>query len=289
MALSANVIRQSHGDPASMQAQVANTAVLYQGAYVAGGSESHGTAASRGRIFPWTGAAGQIPLGFSLSGAITGDTSATPPTAARVGTGPSIVEFCPVTGLAGTVVDNFKKVYATADGTFTLTRPAAPNDFPVGFTRQFRTSALCDVYFFSAAELFVLMSMGGDTFLWTLGSISASAATGNALTGIVAPCHGRFGMVAADVFAICTRDPTDADVSLAVNLEIGGTNVTGGVITCAFNDTEGLKKDGTAVTAANEFHRGDLIDVEVVTNPAATAADPGEWVVYAVCERLLGL
>ena len=54
------------------------------------------------------------------------------------------------------------------------------------------------------------------------------------------------------------------------NLEIGGTNVTGGVVTIADGDVQGDKKSGTAITGAAVFHEGDLIDVEAVVGTANT-------------------
>jgi len=64
-----------------------------------------------------------------------------------------------------------------------------------------------------------------------------------------------------------------AGADLDVNLEVDGTNLTGGVIEWVLADSNGDKKAGTAVTddGANLFHQGDLIDVEVAMNTASTA------------------
>jgi hypothetical protein len=105
------------------------------------------------------------------------------------------------------------------------------------------------------------------------------------MTGIGAPCHGRI----LSVYAQCVEANTDADVSSTINLEIAGTNVTGGVVTLAFGDTEGDKKAGTDVTAANIFHEGDAIDVELTVGTAGTNTDPGLYNLFVEYETLPGI
>jgi hypothetical protein len=112
-----------------------------------------------------------------------------------------------------------------------------------------------------------------------------AAGSGNVATGILMPCHGRF----LTVYGQVARIPTDADTSHSFNLEIGGTNVTGGVVTWLFSDALGAKLAGTDVTAANEFHSGDALDIEVVVNTAGTATDPGLMNLFATYETLPGL
>lgn len=285
MALAADTPRIT-SPASSTTAQVANTAVAYDGALLAMGTPQHATSASRGRVFPWTGALGEFPLGFCYQGKVTGDTSATPPNATSVWIADTRVNSCPVTGLAGTVADNMKWVYATADGTFTLTRPADPNGEPVGVTIQFQTSALCDVVFFGLGTKMAMSAAGGTKRTWCLGAVKPyRSASGNVMTGIVAPCHGRI----LSVYAECIAANTDVDVDSDINLEIGGTNVTGGVVELIYTDAAGDKKSGTAVTAANVFHAGDLIDVEVTVNTAGTATDPGLYNLYVEFETLPGL
>jgi len=285
MALAADTPRIT--SPAnSTTAQVANTAVAYDGALLAMGTPQHGTSASRGRVFPWTGALGEFPLGFCYQGKVTGDTAATPPDATSVWIADTRVNSCPVTGLAGTVADNMKWVYATADGTFTLARPADPNGEPVGVTIQFQTSALCDVVFFGMGTKLAISAGGGTKRTWCIGSIKPyRGASGNLMTGVTAPCHGRI----LAVYAECVMDTTDADVDMSINLEIATTNVTGGVVTLLHSDAAGDKKSGTAVTAANVFHAGDAIDVEAVVNTAGTEADPGLYNLFVEYETLPGL
>lgn len=284
MALSADTPRDT-STANGTNAQVANTAIAYDGGFQAMGTASHGTAASRGRVFPFTGAAGEFPIGFAIQGKVTGDTSATPPTTTSIWLADTRVNSCPVTGLAGTVADNCKWVYATADGTFTLTRPSDPNGDPVGLTIQFKTSALCDVIFFGVGTKCAMSAGGGTKRTWNLGSyVNYRASSGNVATSIIAPCHGRI----LGVYAECVNVNTDVDVSSTLNVEINGTDVTGGVVTLAAADTAGQKKSGTAVTAANVMHAGDLIDIELTVGTAGTATDPGLYSLFVEYETLPG-
>jgi len=294
MALSAPVVRDTR-DARLYNPQVVNTSVIYPGGYTAWANQNHATSATQGRALPWTGAAGQVPaqfcnqqtpaLGSSVTGT-TGDTTASPIVRVGIDTERRVVHSCPVTGLAGTIDDVQRWVYATADGTFDVTLPAAPNRLPVGIITDFLTSTTADVLFFSYSDLLIVAMCGGGVTTWMMGTISAElASTGNMLTGIVAPCHG----VIQEAYAICVSEPTDSDVSIAVNLEIGGTNVTGGVITLAAADVIGEKKAGTSITVSTSImHAGDLIDVEGTVTSAGTAKD-GVYNLYAVYTREPGL
>jgi hypothetical protein len=267
-------------------AQVINGDVAYLGGIAALCTSSHGTSASRGRTEPFSGVAGQIPAGFFSQASRTGDTSASPPTATAVDLQDQRVNLVAVTGLAGTVADNYKLVYATTDNDLTLTRPSAPNGNPVGIVIQFRTSALADVVMYGLITQLAISMGGGTRRVWTIGSINSyRASSGNIMTSVTAPCHGRILAVSAQ----CVEANTDADVSSTVNLEINGTNVTGGVVTLAFGDAEGDKKSGTAVTAENVFHEGDLIDVELAVGTAGTNTDPGLYALMVEYETLPGI
>jgi len=280
MALTASVAREERGfyyfDP-----EVQNAAQVYAGSYCAGGSETHGTAAKVGYAYPFNDEDGAIPLGFAQQ-AVLGTAVAPRPTAEIVVRG-RVYENLAVTGLAGNASDVFKLVYATDDGTFTFTR-TTPN-LPVGFVVNWASATAAHVYFFSMAELAILALAGGQRKTWHLLSTTYEfAATGNIATEIVAPCHGRI----LTVYAICTAAPADTNVAGTINLEIGGVNVTGGVVTYNFADTVGLKLAGTAVTAANVFHEGDLIDVEITSGAAGTVGD-GMLSLFVDYEPLLGM
>jgi hypothetical protein len=266
-------VRREVEAPISTEIEIVNGDGIPSGVYVGLNSRDHGTAASRGRITNWTSAANQIPLGFRFLEDKTGDTTQTPPVRGAVNIDEHIALNVPVTGLAGDKGDVGRVVYASDNNTFTLTQPTLA--IPAGIVIRWRTATVCDVLFFSASQM-ILAGMAGLRKTWCLGSFALVGGTGNVMTGIVAPHHGRI----TAVYAIIVRANTDADVNYAINLEIGGVDVTGGVVTCLFSDTVGTKKSGTAVTANNVFHEGDLIDVEAVATVAGTATDVGTYNLY---------
>jgi hypothetical protein len=268
------------------QAQVVNADTAYSGGVAALCTTQHATSGSRGRTEPFSGAVGQLVAGLYSRATRLGDTSASPPVATSISIEDQRVEYLAVTGLAGTVADNFKLVYATTDNDFTLTRPAAPNGNPVGIVVQFRTATTCDIILYGLVTQLGI-ALGGGTLRSECIGVVAPVLTGSAnlLTGWKAPCHGRI----LSVYAECIAANTDVDVDSDINLEIGGTNVTGGVVELIYTDAAGDKKSGTAVSAANVFHAGDAIDVEVTVNTAGTATDPGLYNLYVEFETLPGL
>lgn len=277
MAASANVSRHVVDDTSLIGPQVVNTSVCYAGAYQSINNRDHGTAASIGRVQPYSSTANQIPAGFQRAASVTGNTSASPIPRANLWAGPVIVKSLAITGLGGTFDDVGRVFYATDDVTFTLTR--TDPDIALGIITDFQTSSVATALFFSFTELAVLAMAGGGKAACPIALISAGSVTGNIVQSWIAPCHGRITEVSGQV----SIEATDADVDLLVNLEIGGTNVTGGVVNILFNSAIGTKLAGTAVTAANVFHAGDLIDVEVVASVAGTLTDPGLttiWMVY---------
>jgi len=272
-------LSRDHRDAGTLNHQITNAVVMYGGARAA--------LVAAGRVSTWTGVAGDTPVGFWGDSKMTGDTSATPIVNGRVYAAGQIVNDCPVAGtLAGTIADHQKFVYATTDVTFTITRPAAPNRTPVGIIETYKTTTTADVYFFSRVEMLQMALAGSNVRTICLGQINTNiTASGNLKTGIVMSGHGKI----LDTYAICTRGQTDADADVDANLEIGGTNVTGGVIELITADVLAEKKSGTAITAANEFHDGDLLDVEGTMNTAGTIDDPGEYDLYITVEYLPGL
>jgi len=120
---------------------------------------------------------------------------------------------------------------------------------------------------------------GAAQYTWFLGVVSGVlSVSGNMLTGITAPHHGRI----LSVYGIVIEPHATTVDDIDVNLEIGAVNVTGGVIAWT-NSARGTKLAGSSITATNVFHEGDLIDVEGVVNNAGTAGLLG---IYAdvLCE-----
>jgi hypothetical protein len=76
---------------------------------------------------------------------------------------------------------------------------------------------------------------------------------------------------------VTTTLGTGASASQILNLEIGTTNVTGGVLTIALADTDvlGEKKAATAITAANTGTAADTISVEVAAGGTVFTAGAG--------------
>ena len=279
MALAANANRTYRGE-ARQAFQAVNAIELYAGAIAAINSRGHGTVASRGRAPPMTDRNIVHPVRRALSRP-TGAPAAAPIVEASIHTGGGIIQSVSV-ATSASVADHLRLVYMTDDDTFTLARPAAAA-IPVGFIVRWITGTTCDVQIFSLTE-FVMNAMAGQgQALLNLGTVCpVLAAAGNLATGIRAPHHGFI----TEVFAICKRKPTDADVHMDIQLEIGGTNLTGGIVTLDFGDAVADKKAGTAVTGTNEVHDGDLIDIEALAAGfvAGTATDVGQYDVYAVVQ-----
>lgn len=288
MALSAAVIRETR--PRNLiNPQIANTQVIYPGGFIALGNRDHGTSATRGRSLPWSGAVGQIPIGFSnqQTGSIgssvsgtTGDTSATPIVRTGIDGEGRVVRKCPVSNVAGTIADVGRLVYATADGTFDITLPAFPNRMPVGMIVDFYSSTLADVEFFSRSELAVLALSGGGVAQLVVQVTPCIASTGLLHGAFKTAQHGRI----RSVDGFCTRAPTDADVSISAAVRItpaGGSAaaITGGAVVLLHGDACGDVKAGSAVTddGGNVFHPGDAIDIYGTVTAAGTATDPGTY------------
>ena len=137
MAASAKISRHYVDDVDLIGPQVVTTSVLYAGAYQCVNSRDHGTAASIGRVAPYTSTANQIPAGFQRAETTTGNTAATPIPRSNLWAGPVIVKSLAITGLGGTFDDVGRIFYATADDTFTLTRTNP--DLPLGIITDFQT------------------------------------------------------------------------------------------------------------------------------------------------------
>ena len=273
--------------------QIVNAAVMYHTAFTSLCTPFHATSASRGRVKPAAFTAGEFPCGQWSDGKTTGDTSST------VLANGSIqiedrVELMTVAGLASSSfqADNLKYVYCGTDNPAdaTLTRPTsstpgAVNTTPIGVVWDGYSATQAYVLIFGFRTRMLLDMCGGPVQTWCLGAVTAeTAAAGNLLTGLVMPFHGKF----LEVFTVCVSESTDADWTQLLNLEIDAVNVTGGVVTMAFGDTIGQKQAGTAITAANEFMAGSLIDVEAATVTAGTANN-GLYNLYVRVEMQLGL
>jgi hypothetical protein len=287
MALAANGVAVT-ADKIQLAAQAINAAQLYNQSYSYMGSVLHATAANQGRVAPWSQAVGQIPIGISTSN-VLGNTTLTPIPEGTFDMDGRIFKNIAVTGLAGTVADNGQRVYATADNAFTLVRPASPA-IPCGFVTRFVSSTNANVFFFSTEVLMALMLAGGDTRTVCLGSICPVVGTGYLIGDATHGITWSYGAgYIRSVYAINIRACTDADVSLNVTLQINNVAVTGGVVNLLFSDAVGAVKAGTAVTATNALHEGNLIQALSAQVAAPTATDVGTYNLYITFASEFGL
>ena len=284
MALTADVQISTAGAD-TLAYPVLSGATIYAGGVVAVGTPTHPTAGRRGRAFAWTGAAGERIVGLSISGGVnnagvvgivaeTVEVSVTP-----LGQVAKRITVTGVTTLAGVG----EPVFAADDDiqTVTLTRPA--RGVAIGKVTRYYTGSICDVYLYSHAELDAIAGVG-QRYVMLLGHFDADTmATGNLRTSMVTPHAGRF----ISLHAVVDVPIAGAGGTTNINLEIGGTNVTGGVVTVstAAGGTKGTVLNGTAITAANVFSEGSLLDIEATTGVDATG---GSFDLYALVERLAG-
>lgn len=275
MAASAAINRNNVDDVSVIGPQVVTTSVLYAGAYQCINARTHGTAASIGRVQPYTSTANQIPAGFQRAANTTGDTTATPIPRSNLWAGPTIVKSLAITGLGGTFADVGRIFYATADDTFTLTR--TDPDLPLGIITDFETSSVATARFFSFSELAILAMAGAGQACWSFAISPCNTASaylmGSSTTGVTIPYAGRI----TAVNAICIRANTDGDVSQSVAPKINDTAVTGGAVIMLAADTLALVKVGSAVSAANVFHAGDLLQIYATQTNSGTATDVGTY------------
>ena len=108
----------------------------------------------------------------------------------------------------------------------------------------------------------------------------AKVANGDVVTGYVP----GFAGVIAKLSAVVVDPVTTADKGTTLNLEIGTTNLTGGVLTLTSANlaTLGAKVDATAITANNTFGVADAISVEAAST---TAFAEGEIVLLIVLKH----
>lgn len=175
------------------------------------------------------------------------------------------------TGMAWVyIIDNF---------TLSLTPATGFENKVAGYTLRHITGTTMLLQLFGSDEHRIQDIGGGARKLINLGSYDATrSGSGDARTGIELRGHGKIISIFAMIDVIIASGGSG---SVTYNLEIEGINVTGGVVTIADADAVAAKKSGTAITALNEFHDGDLLDVEAVVGVANTS---GRFDLWAVIE-----
>ena len=254
--LTASITRAVKG-AAGLAAEVANSVQTYAGAWAGLRGPDHAT--TQGYLDGFDDEKGMIFLGGHLDSQVLGDTTATIPPENRLNVEPKVYPQATVTGVASRA-DIGKVVYLTDNNTLTLTRPTLGT--PVGYVTEWSSSTTCDVFIFgTAAQAAVDLGGQGIQVLHLGHFMFGATADADLLTSYPAPYHASieaFYYVTSTVFV-------GSGGTTLLNLEIGTTDVTGGVITCStsVSGTLGTVISSTAITAANVVHAGDLISVEM--------------------------
>lgn len=199
-----------------------------------------------------------------------------------------------VTG-ASAVTDTGKYVYATDGQTLTLTQPST--GLPHGVVVNWISSTTCDVYLFDYLEARALSQAGlatqyelMDIATITSNSLSSTSAT-TLFTFPASYKHYKIISLHAQAVSFDTGIIAGAQT---LNLDIDGTNTTGGVLTLGYANCDaygdcGTAIDATAITAANEVHQGDVVKLEMAASGTGfTAAKEGAFKVYAIIQTLPG-
>lgn len=269
------------------QIQVVNAATIFSGSQVALCGIDHATAANRGRTKAFAGAAGEIPFGWKTLDQVLGNTSPGAGVAipeAELDLSGRIYEALAVTGLTGDQTDVGRIVYMSDDNTFTLTRPT--RGVPMGICVRSTSATTADVLMFAVETILGLCLNGAAKAYLPLGSKQwAAIANGDIVTNMVLPNHAKI----LSVFAVVDEAMVGAGGTVDINLNIDGTNVTGGVVTVstAVGATRGTVIAGTAVTAANFYREGSLLRV-IAANAGGTRTS-GVFELYATVEYMPGL
>lgn len=265
----------------SWSTQIANGLQMVPGNVVGLRGPEHAT--TQGYLDHYDNEVGMIMLGGVVGGdtanRLLGNTSALPPPKASVQIQPQIFKGVAVTGAASRA-DIGKYVFMTDANVWTLTYTALAE--VAGVIVEWHSSTICDVLMFGGV---LTMCRNSLVELLYLGHFDANTITAaNIRTAFPAPYHAKV----LSVFAMIDVAIAGAGATALINLEIGATNVTGGVVTIAENDAKGTLKAGTAVTddATAIMHEGDAIDIEAATVTDATA---GTFDLYAKVLRLAGV
>lgn len=231
---------------------------------------------------------GILQIGDGVAAHLTGSSTYNYTATARG----AMIQRWPVTGASG-VGDAGKFVYATDGQTLTMTAPTT--GLPFGIILKWISSTSCDVYVYSYKESLDRLLSGNYTTEETieLGSYLTNALQGTAAVTLrqwTSDKHFKF----ISLFAQCVSwDDAVAAGSQALNLDIGGTNTAGGVLTIAYTDVNeaadmGAVISATAITADNEVHPGDTVKLEMAASGTGFTADkPAMFAVYAKIQKLV--
>jgi hypothetical protein len=254
---------------------------------------------ANGLLVPWTDAASQRFLGvfvefdkaFAVGETHDGDTSATPPIRGIVDVSGQYLVGVDVAGVTARA-NIGDLVYSADDNPATLSTTATTSVRAIGWLADFRSTSDMDVQLFTPAEYASVNNINSGTAL----TDSTGGTAGNTLAAgvgeYVLAIHVTLAQItgAGDVLtahplghkfkinsmdAVVDKVVTTGSKLASLNLEIGTTDLTGGVValTSANCTPLGARVAGSAVTAANTGSATDTISVEAAS---VTAFAEGE-------------
>ncbi len=272
-------------NPRGMSTEIADAVTIFKGRFTGIRGPDHAT--TQGYLDSFVGEAGMFFGGLleSADGLTEklGATGDSPPPEGSLLLLPRIIRRVTVTGVASRA-DILKPVYATDNQTLTLTRPST-FAIVIGVVVEWHSSTTADVLLFGIAVQAAIDLAGGELQILYLGSIDfGTSADGDLKTGIPMPFHGEL----LELFTITEATLVGAGGTILVNAEINAVNVTGGVVTVstAVQAAVAFKSAGTAITALNTFHQGQLLDIEGAS--AGGTRTSGSVGLYAVVSKKLG-
>ena len=187
--------------------------------------------------------------------------------------------------------DIFKYVYATDGQTLSLTKPSSGN--PIGYVAKYVSAGVGDVFLFPVSLALLAAGIPRSEEI-LLCNVHTSLLEGTSAITIFAKTMHRRGKITG-----LKAYPTAVDSGLLagdqdLNLEIDGTDVTGGVLTLGFGDADAAADIGTAVaatavTAANTFIEGSVVELEMAASGTGfTAGENGSFAIVMTVEYLPG-
>lgn len=262
-----------------MEATIKSAEVL-----VVGGLSSvvYGT----GKVENGDDTAALIPTGYVL-GSTVGDNSTAGLTGNATGdqkvmtSAARMLKDVTVTGVA-TIADLFKLVYATDNQTLTLTAPTV--GLPIGYVKEHVSTTTCHVQLFTLSESLMWGFIPRKETIY-LGALMSQAMQGTEAADLLKyTCRKHMTIDTLHAYPNGFDNAAVAG-SHTLNLEIGATNTTGGVLTLAFGSCDaegdlGTKISATAITALNEASMGDVLTLETAGGTGFTADAVAGFNVY---------
>lgn len=219
---------------------------------------------SSGMLTPWASTAGLVFRGLAIDGQTTskevaGDGTQVPANLFRVDESGLILRGVTVAGSSAQTQAG-QLVFATTDNPLDdLTLVPDVTVGPVARVIRWLSGTTCDVQLLTPEQAAQLARVNTMEFTFDL----ADLANGDLLTNIPVPGHGYF----IGLEALVTRAATTPAKAAQLNLEIGTTNLTGGVLslTSANMTPLGARVAATAITAASYFKPGDTFSLEAAS------------------------